>query len=94
MKTWKIVGITGLLLAALMWSGTAQARRYDNHSSFRGCQNQRSYSNYRHHEPRWAAGPERDGFRHDQGRHRGWERGNHYGWEQRHNRMAARNSRW
>ena len=93
MKTWKIVGITGVLLASLLISGAAQARRFDNHSSYNRCQNQGNhYNNGYHHQPRWAGAHGRE-FRHDRGRHQGWERGNHYGWE-RHNRMAAHNSRW
>ncbi len=101
MKTWKIVGITGLLLAGLLFSGTAQARRFDNHS-YNRYHNQKRYSNQGyHHQPRWAAARERSNFRQarpnrwERGRHRGWDRGNHYGWGQRQHRMAAYNShRW
>jgi hypothetical protein len=94
MKTWKIVGITGLLLAGLLFSGAAQARRFDNHSYYNRCGNTKNYSNNGyHHQPRWAAAREHEGFRHERERHHGWEQGNHNGWE-RHNRMAARNSYW
>jgi hypothetical protein len=93
MKTWKIAGITGLLLASLLICGSAQARRFDNHPSYNRYQNQGNhYNDGYQHQPRWEGAPGRE-FRHDRGRHHGWERGNHYGWD-RHNRMAARNSRW
>jgi hypothetical protein len=93
MKTWKIVGITGLLLTGLLWSGVAQARRFDHRPQYNGCQNQGNYYNNGYHHQPHRAGAQGPEFRHDRGRHQGWERGNHYGWD-RHNRMVARNSRW
>ena len=62
MKIWKIVGITGLVLASLGWSGAAQAERYYNRHYNN---NQRTCQNYGHHQrPHWAGERQRERFQH------------------------------
>jgi hypothetical protein len=85
MKTWKIVGITGLMLVNLFWSGAAQAKRNHN-QNLTNSQNQATCQPYGyHHEPRWVAERERERLHHERERHHNWER--------YHNRMA-RSSHW
>ncbi len=86
MKTWKIVGITGLMLASLLWSGAAQAKRFDKHSP--NCHNQVTYQPYGYHH---------DGYHAEADRRAATirpERERHHHWERSHNRMARASHWW
>ena len=88
MKTWKIVGITGLMLVSLLWSGVAQAKRFDKHSYQTQCQNQVNYPPYGHHpDPRWVAERQRERLWQERQQQR------HHHWQRYHDRMA-RSSHW
>ena len=90
MKTWKIVGITGLMLASLLWSGAAQARRFDNHSYQQApCQNHVNYAPYGHRpDPRWVAERQRERLWHERQQQR------HHHEQRYHNRMARASHWW
>jgi hypothetical protein len=40
MKTWKTIGMVGLLLASVLWSGSVQAKRFDKHAYLTKCNKQ------------------------------------------------------
>ncbi len=91
MKIWKIVGITGIMFASLIFSGVAEARRYSHHSSYNNhgtCQNYGN-QNYGHYQrPYWAGERGRERFQHN--RH---QQPQHHNWNRSHNRYA-RASHW
>jgi hypothetical protein len=85
MKIWKIVGITGLMLASLGWSGIAQAERYDNRHYYN---NQRTCQNYGPHQrPHWAGERQRERFQPQRQQQ-------HHNWNRHHNRYAQAPYRW
>jgi hypothetical protein len=87
MKTWKTIGIVGLLLAGVLWSGSAQAKRFDKHAYLTKCNKQvtnpycgtQPYYGpqpvYRHHhKPRWVVERERQRAWREQERLNAWRR--------------------